>query len=152
MPTNKKTNVTENYPWLVYSQDIDAIDDGGIQPATADTLGGVKIGEGISVTSDGTISAEGGTHSGTYLCSFWNVDSNGTNATDGDYATARAFLADGKPIACNLWNYNLDPTAPSFTIDQMLKTLLTEDSIKLYYSTTEGLEWDANGITPFIDQ
>lgn len=33
---------------------------GSISPATADTLGGVKIGEGISVTSDGTISAGGG--------------------------------------------------------------------------------------------
>lgn len=30
---------------------------GTIEPATASTLGGVKIGEGISVTSDGTISA-----------------------------------------------------------------------------------------------
>ena len=32
---------------------------GTLEPATADTLGGVKIGEGISVTSDGTISAAG---------------------------------------------------------------------------------------------
>lgn len=32
---------------------------GSISPATADTLGGVKIGEGISVTDDGTISAGG---------------------------------------------------------------------------------------------
>lgn len=31
-----------------------------LTPATADTLGGVKIGNGISVTEDGTISAEGG--------------------------------------------------------------------------------------------
>lgn len=38
----------------------DKIDGGSISPATADTLGGVKIGEGISVTSDGTISASGG--------------------------------------------------------------------------------------------
>ena len=41
---------------------IDAIDSvagggGSLSPATADTLGGVKIGEGISVTEDGTISA-----------------------------------------------------------------------------------------------
>lgn len=33
---------------------------GTISPATADTLGGVKIGEGIDVTQDGTISAGGG--------------------------------------------------------------------------------------------
>lgn len=33
---------------------------GSIAPATADTLGGVKIGEGIDVTQDGTISAGGG--------------------------------------------------------------------------------------------
>lgn len=33
---------------------------GSIAPATADTLGGVKIGDGISVTADGTISAGGG--------------------------------------------------------------------------------------------
>lgn len=44
---------------------IDAIDSvagggGSLLPATADTLGGVKIGSGISVTSDGTISASGG--------------------------------------------------------------------------------------------
>ena len=32
---------------------------GDLQPATADTLGGVKIGDGVSVTSDGTISASG---------------------------------------------------------------------------------------------
>lgn len=29
MPANKKTDVTENYPWLVYSQDIDAIENSG---------------------------------------------------------------------------------------------------------------------------
>lgn len=29
MPTNKKTDVTENYPWLVYSQDIDATENSG---------------------------------------------------------------------------------------------------------------------------
>lgn len=33
---------------------------GTISPATADTLGGVKIGDGINVTQDGTISAGGG--------------------------------------------------------------------------------------------
>lgn len=31
-----------------------------LTPATASTLGGVKIGNGISVTADGTISAQGG--------------------------------------------------------------------------------------------
>lgn len=31
-----------------------------LTPATADSLGGVKIGNGISVTEDGTISAAGG--------------------------------------------------------------------------------------------
>ena len=44
---------------------IDAIDSvagggGSLSPATADTLGGVKIGSGISVTDDGTSSASGG--------------------------------------------------------------------------------------------
>ena len=44
---------------------IDAIDSiagggGSLSPATADTLGGVKIGSGVNVTSDGTISVSGG--------------------------------------------------------------------------------------------
>lgn len=33
---------------------------GGLQPATSNTLGGVKIGSGVNVTSDGTISVSGG--------------------------------------------------------------------------------------------
>ena len=52
---------------------IDAIDSvagggGSLSPATADTLGGVKIGSGISVTEDGTISASGGGSSEPLVC------------------------------------------------------------------------------------
>lgn len=122
---------------------------GSISPATADTLGGVKIGEGISVTSDGTISAGGGTQSGTYTFSFWNIDSTGTMATDGDYATARASLADDKPIACILCSSDLDPAVHAFNSPQMISPELTENSIKLWYSSNSGYEWDENGITPF---
>lgn len=150
MPTNKKTNVTENYPWLVYSQDIDAIDDGDLQPATANTLGGVKIGEGISVTSDGTISAEGGTHSGTYLCSFWNVDSTGTTmATDGDYAAARALLADGRPIVPIICGWNFAQDYPRFSDPQMLSVELDVNNIKLWLSSSAGYSWSENGIEYF---
>lgn len=55
-----------------------------LPPATASTLGGVKIGSGISVTDDGTISATGGdsNHAGSGNNSV--AVGNGAKARDGD--------------------------------------------------------------------
>lgn len=55
MTINKKTDATENYPWLVYSQDMDAIDDGG--------GGSSVIVEPLSVTENGTYSETGKAYS-----------------------------------------------------------------------------------------
>lgn len=55
-----------------------------IPPATADTIGGVKIGEGINVTEDGTISTS------TYTPPAYSAEEVATGET----------WVDGKPIYC----------------------------------------------------
>ena len=77
----------------------DAIGGGSeLQPATADTLGGVKIGSGISVTSDGTISAGGGSAFDAEI--KVTVPSNSyepwvCEIVSGTYAALDAMLQDG---------------------------------------------------------
>ena len=122
---------------------------GSISPATTDTLGGVKIGEGISVTSDGTISASGGGGSGTYTFTMWSVDSTGHMATDGDYATARASLADGRPIVPIICGWNFDQDYPLFSDLQMLSVELDVTNIKLWLSSSAGYSWSENGLEYF---
>ena len=39
--------------------DIQGLPEYELEPATDDTLGGIKVGEGLSITEDGTLSADG---------------------------------------------------------------------------------------------
>lgn len=58
----KHTFVDEN-PYLVYNNENDAtLDDVSftLPTASADTLGGVKVGDGLSITEGGVLSASGG--------------------------------------------------------------------------------------------
>lgn len=60
-----------------------------LPPATASTLGGVKIGSGISVTDDGTISASGGSASfaGEGTCSI-AISNGGKPEASGNFSIA----------------------------------------------------------------
>lgn len=73
-----------------------------LEPATADTLGGVKIGDGISVTSDGTISAQSGGGSAFDAEIKVTVPSDSAEPwvcerVSGTYAALSAMLEDGTP-------------------------------------------------------
>ena len=62
----KHTFVDEN-PYLVYNNENDAtLDDVFVYlpTASADTLGGVKVGDGLSITEGGVLSASGGGEGG----------------------------------------------------------------------------------------
>ena len=79
---------------------------GELSPATADTLGGVKIGEGISVTSDGTISVGGGYDAVISLDSD-SLDSVSTATLEaGAYATMKAKALDGEPLNALVYGIN----------------------------------------------
>lgn len=84
---------------------------GSISPATADTLGGVKIGEGISVTSDGTISASGGGGYDLVVKLDASDLSDVTTATleSGTYSAAIANAANGKPLTALVYGVSLTP-------------------------------------------
>ena len=52
---------TQARPGLMSAADkkkLDTLSTSGIQPATADALGGVKVGDGLAVANDGTLSAK----------------------------------------------------------------------------------------------
>ena len=69
----KHTFVDEN-PYLVYDNENDAtLDDVSftLPTASADTLGGVKVGEGLSISDSGVLSASGGGGGNALIC---NVD------------------------------------------------------------------------------
>lgn len=64
---------------LTFTEHFNAGGGGTLEPATANTLGGVKIGEGVNVTSDGTISVNSfdlPTGSGEVLTPYHWVDGN----------------------------------------------------------------------------
>jgi hypothetical protein len=134
---------TPNYSGTIAAA-IDSLNDtlaGSDQPADPTIEGAVRLlGQHIG---------GGAAASGTYTFTMWSVDSTGTMATDGDYATARASLADGRPIAPVVCTWNFDQSYPYFGNLNFLSPELTENSIKLYYSSTEGYEWDEDGITAF---
>lgn len=67
-----------------------------LPPATPSTLGGVKVGEGLTVTGDGTLSATGGGASGDYL-----PISGGTLSGDLGLDGHVLYLATGVPIKYN---------------------------------------------------
>jgi hypothetical protein len=87
--------------------------------------------------------------SGTYTFSIWNVDSTGTMATDGDYATARASLTNAKPIVCVICGWNFDQDYPLFDSPKMLSVELDQTNIKLWLSSTNGYSWSENGVEYF---
>lgn len=72
---------------------------GELSPATADTLGGVKIGEGIEVTSDGTISAGGGYDLVIRLDSGILVEATTAEVTHGTFADTLEKVTDGVPVS-----------------------------------------------------
>ena len=60
-----KREFVDEYPYLVYTDKEDTAyngsgGSGSIPIASADTLGGVKVGEGLSITEEGVLSANGG--------------------------------------------------------------------------------------------
>lgn len=70
-----------------------------LEPATADRLGGVKIGDGISVTEDGTISASGG-GGGNMIVTITRNDTEYT--ADKTLTEIQAAVANGViPVAYN---------------------------------------------------
>lgn len=76
---------------------------GGIQPATQNTLGGVKIGDGIDVTNDGTISmdmptASSQTLGGVKVGNGLQIDANGVLSTEGGSSSLDYVAGDGISI------------------------------------------------------
>ena len=72
---------------------------GSIPPATTQTLGGVKIGSGVSVTEDGTISVEGGGGSDIFKVTFEDVGTSDVEYTaDKTYEEVLAAFNAGKTI------------------------------------------------------
>ena len=66
-PIDTKLSETSNNPVsnAVITKKIKEIEEGGgsgyvLPPATAEKLGGIKVGEGLTIASDGTLSAHGG--------------------------------------------------------------------------------------------
>ena len=66
-PIDKELSETSNNPVsnAVITGKIKEIEEGGgsgyvLPPATAEKLGGIKVGEGLTIASDGTLSANGG--------------------------------------------------------------------------------------------
>lgn len=93
--------------------------------------------------------ADAGGASGTYMFSIWHIDSSGNMATDGDYATARALLADARPIIAVICAWNLDQDYPKFADYQILSVELDQTNIKLWLSSTYGYSWTENGLEYF---
>ena len=130
---------------------LDNIEPGGggeLSPATADTLGGVKIGEGISVTSDGTISAAGDQYDAVI-----KGDDDGWSIVSGTYAALSALIeADKAPkIKAVFWNevmhagFETDQTAISY----YRPALSVPDFIFIVLNSAGGLSslalhWNAN--------
>lgn len=93
-----------------------------LPPATSDTLGGVKIGSGVDVADDGTISVSGGGNSGFGNRVIGESSTNGIISSGDSYtATQDGFLYlsanstcsykfSGVALVYNFTNYRLDFT------------------------------------------
>ncbi len=89
---------------------------GTISPATADTLGGVKIGEGISVTSDGTISAGGGYDLVIELNDENIVSATAGTVKSGTFAACQTkALTNREPLNVLVYGLKSDPDYPYTT-------------------------------------
>ena len=87
---------------------LDELGGDELNPATSETLGGVKIGSGVNVTDDGTISvpeptpytlppATSETLGGVKIGSGVNVDENGTISVNAGGMTVEKFENDSMP-------------------------------------------------------
>lgn len=109
----KKYNVVER---------IEALEEGGsyvLPVASANTLGGVKIGEGLSITEGGVLSAAGGGFSSETLYS--NSASNTTCALSKP-------ITDYKMICIRFLRTNNLEVFNTYTVDYLLKLLQDSNS------------------------
>lgn len=110
---------------------------GHITPATTETLGGVIVGDGLSVTEDGVLSANSQT---------WNYSTSEVN-------TGQKWI-DGKDIFCKVYTTPLgnnttitleENFAPAKTLVKIEPTALTVDN-DLHYQFTMGTMTSMNDI------
>lgn len=80
---------------LTFTDDFKAGGGGTLEPATAETLGGVKVGNGLNVTSDGMLSVAGVDYS-------TNEQLTGRKDIDGKNIYSKSFTVESLPNTTDL--------------------------------------------------
>ena len=87
----------DDYPYICYAPDVNMNTENIDLPiASASTLGGVKIGSGIEVTSDGTISASGGGGGGGATPIITVITEDGTTTSDTTFSEIASIIGNGQ--------------------------------------------------------
>lgn len=102
---------------LTFTDDFKAGGGADLAPATAETLGGVKVGNGLNVASDGTLSVAG-------------VDYSTT-----EHLTGRKWI-DGKDIYEKTIKFTPTTTVGNVDIDASIDELVSFDGV--YHDATNG--------------
>lgn len=104
-------------------------------PATADALGGVKVGSGLAVTSDGTLSASGGR----LVCNTTVDAETGIITLDKTAGEIKAAIAAGNPVWCVSTSDSDDYASmlASFTSDGTASTFSFLNDVNAYEASTD---------------
>ena len=143
-----KDEFVDKYPYLVYTGENDMSTDdisgggtGELQPATTETLGGVIVGDGLSVTEQGVLSASGGGGSENLVIHV-TAGEDDTLVTDTSYSEIESAIANGKFI------YLIDTSMePQVYYAYFTSTMSLDSDESAYAFTTNGALVGNNSFT-----
>lgn len=102
-------------------------------PATADALGGVKVGSGLAVTSDGTLSASGGR----FVCNATVDAETGVTTLDKTAGEIKAAIVAGQAV----W---IDITSDGATFAAALASFTSEGTASTFSFSGDSTTYMAN--------
>lgn len=125
---NKKSNFSGNYDDL---NNKPVIPEQYVLPAaTAETLGGVKIGDGINIAEDGTISTEG-SGGGSFVVNFNYDESTDTYSADKTFDEIQDAIQKGYYV-CGIYDetfFNLNTYSETYNDLEFRNLYVEEDSL-----------------------